>query len=103
MSAPVRPTRPPRHPALVASNSVMIASLLDLAGTKAKALLDRIERKDYRTSSNYSTPPISRCHRLPPGAESPGRRRPIALPASGPSQLDNPADPQAWRAMNQER
>ena len=36
------------HPALVASNSVVIASLLDLAGTKAKALLDRIERKDYQ-------------------------------------------------------
>jgi hypothetical protein len=31
----------------VADNGVAVASLLDLAGTKAKALLDRIEVKDY--------------------------------------------------------
>jgi hypothetical protein len=32
----------------IATENVVIASLLDLAGTKAKALLDRIERKDYQ-------------------------------------------------------
>jgi hypothetical protein len=117
-----------------------LVALLDVAGTKAKALLDRIERKDYqdilellnaglsmsqiagaaeaifpaqvssimvlRALSHYGdgaarslpdtwkerlikrqrgcvrprpfgcSTPVSRCHRLPPGAESPGRSRP---------------------------
>lgn len=35
------------EPPDLAENGVAVASLLDLAGTKAKALLDRVETKDY--------------------------------------------------------
>jgi hypothetical protein len=35
------------EPSIVAENGIVVASLFDLAGTKAKALLDRSEWRDY--------------------------------------------------------